>query len=186
MPDRRGAASIAKMRRNKLRLLNGSAKPFCCLQNDKMMAVAMESIPPNPVLLVVFVGNRVMKSMSRQRLVKRSAEHHHLRLIGEKLRGDANPLASRRIVKRGQLGEFLDSSHHAFGNQHRSAKIFSAMDNPMPDGFDIYFVAPPEKFDDPQKSGPMIGPRDILLVADGIQIDHFQFRVARQQTLGNA
>ena len=52
-------------------------------------------------------------------------------------------------MKGGEIGEFLDSSHHVLGNQDRSAKIFSTMDNPMPDRFDIHFLLPPEKFDDP-------------------------------------
>src|ERR1700722_5092161 len=81
IPDRCRAASISKMRGNKLGLLDRFAKPLGRLQYDKMMAGSVESVPADSVLFVVFVWNRVVKGMRRQCLVKRSIEHGHLLLI---------------------------------------------------------------------------------------------------------
>src|ERR1700730_1592598 len=83
VPYRGCAASVAETCRKELCLLDRFANPFGRLQNDKMMACAVEPITPDPVLFVVFVGNRVVKGGSRQSLMERGIEYSHLLLIGE-------------------------------------------------------------------------------------------------------
>src|ERR1700722_4997549 len=143
------------MRRDKLRLLNRSAKPLCRLQNDKMMARTVKSIPANSVSFVVLIWNRVVKGVRRQRLVEGGIEDRHLLLVREQFRCHANALYARRIMKRREIRKLVDSLHHALGNENRPTKIFSAMDNAMSDRFDFQLFTA-ENLDNPQKRRAMI------------------------------
>src|SRR5271166_668546 len=106
--DRRRAAPITKMRRNKLSLVDRLTNQFRCLQSDEMMARTVESIPANPILFVVFIWNRVVKGVVWESLMERGIEHRDLRLIGEQFGSEANALNARRIMKGCEFRQFFD------------------------------------------------------------------------------
>src|SRR5580692_1550141 len=104
--DRRHAAPISKMRRNKLSLVDRLTNQFRRLQRDKMVACTVESIPADPIFFVVFIWNRVVEGVVWQSLMKRGIEHHDLRLIREEFGSDANALNARRIMKWCEICQF--------------------------------------------------------------------------------
>src|SRR5271165_1822040 len=171
--DRRCAAPISKMRRNKLSLVEGLTNQFRRLRSDKMMARTVKSIPADPILFVVFIWNRVVKGVVRESLMERSIEHGDLRLIGEQFGGDANALNARRIMKGCEICKFFDLSHDAFGNENGLAKLFSAMNHAMSDRFDVESLPVPQDVDYAQERGTMIRSGHHLLVLNSIAINQF-------------
>src|SRR5271166_5326074 len=172
--DRRCAAPISKMRRNKLSLVEGLINQFRCLKSDKMMARTVESIPTDPILFVVFIGNRVVKGVVRESLMERGIEHRDLRLIGEQFGSDANEINARRIMKGCEICKFFDPSHDAFGDENGLAKLFSAMNHPMSDRSDVESTPVPQDVDHAQERGTMIRSGHYLLVLNSIEINQFQ------------
>src|ERR1700730_4622546 len=181
--DRRCAAPISKMGRNKLSLVEGLTSQLRRLQSDKMMARTVESIPADPILFVVFIWNRVVKGVVWESLMERGIEHRDLRLIGEQFGGNANPLNARRIMKGCQICKFFDPSHDAFGNENGLAKILSAMNHAMSDRFDVESLPVPQDVDHAQERGTMIRPGNHLLVLNSIEINQFQVSRVCSQSL---
>src|SRR5260370_31863419 len=168
------AAPIPKMCRNELSLVEWLTNQFRRLQRDKMMARTMESIPADSVLLVVFVRNRVVESIVRKSLMKRSIEHHDLRLIREQFASNANALNARRIMKGPEICQFFDPSHDALSNEDGPAKIFTAMNHAMSDGFNIELLLVTQDFDRPQKRVAMIRSRHYLFALKPFEINQVQ------------
>ena len=65
-----------------------------------MMAGAVKSIPPDPIVLIMLVWDRVVKGVGWQRLVKGGIEDRHLRFAWEQVRGHANAERVSGIMER--------------------------------------------------------------------------------------
>src|ERR1700739_4860992 len=96
-PDCRRAASVPKMRRNKLSLVSRFTDQFGGLQSHEMVACAVESVLADPIFLVVLVGNRVVKGVCRESLVESGIEHHDLGFTREQFSRNADTLNTWRI-----------------------------------------------------------------------------------------
>ena len=89
-----------------------------------------------------------MKCMSRQGLVKRGIENCHLLFVRKQFGCNADALGTCRVVQWCQIRKLLDSFHHAFSDQSRTTKVFSTVNDTVPDGFYLQFFAPAEELDD--------------------------------------
>jgi hypothetical protein len=150
------------------------------------MTRPVESVPADPVLFIILVRDRVMEGVRGQGLVERGIENCDLLLIRKQFGGDANPLGARRIVQRRQIRQFFDSAHYALRDQGRSAKIFSPMNDAMPDRFQFKFFASADEIDDSEERCAMICAGHRLLMVGSGQIDHFQGGAVREQSLGDS
>ena len=90
-----------------------------------------------------------------------------------------NTLRACRVMKGREVSKFLDSPHHALGNENRPAKIFSTVNDAMSNRFDFQFISMTEKFDDLEQRSAMIRARHFLTVTDTLQVGHLQASTIR-------
>src|ERR1700730_17365862 len=151
-----------------------------------MMTRSVKTVSADSVFFIVLIWDCVMKGVRRQSLMERSVENYNLLFIRKQFGGDADPLGARRIVQRRQIRQFLDSAHHALRNERRPAKIFSPVNDAVPDRFQFKLFASADEIDDSEERCAMICAGHRLLMVGSSQIDHFQSGAVREQSLGDA
>ena len=98
-PDSRRATAITQVSRDELRLFERLTQPSRSFVGDVMMARPMKAVPAHPMPFVVFVGNRIMKGIRRERPVKPRIENGYLWFTGKNPCGNSNALGIGRIAE---------------------------------------------------------------------------------------
>ncbi len=133
---------------------------------DVTVRGAVEPVASHTILLVHRVGQCIQIRHAGNRGVKGRVETGHVRDVGQRVHGRANPRQVGRIVQRSQVGEPFDGPQHGIVDQHRSGEFLPAMDDTMADGGDFVGVvqrmvfAPHEALQDQ--------PHALLVIGNGL------------------
>ena len=103
------------------------------LAGHKFMGSAVETIAPNPIPLIQFIGQRIDMGPLGYGLVKGGIEHRHLRYRREQFSGNRDPVQIGGVVQWRQRTVCPYGFNHLVGDDRRLLKIFPAMNDAMAD-----------------------------------------------------
>ncbi len=117
---------------------HGPADPLGCFATYIMMTGAMEAVFANFHLLAESEGKCIETGLRGNRGVKSRIENRYLGNVREPGFTGQDAFQIRWIVQRGQVKTVLDDLLDPVIDQCRPADVLPAMDDPVPDGPDLF------------------------------------------------